>query len=259
MKLVFVILLFACQSGSLLGQSSPLRTVYLDERLIFLATDENSDQIDLVVLRTRAGTAGTFGNLANCVGQTLMCSVPTLTPVPATLSLADVFVHPACTVPCYQGIIPRVTTAAGLETILSSNGVSYTTAPLGREQRLIIYTFTAFPQSPFILNEQDSISVDVTGGLVDAIYIRLNDVTANTVLETFGAPTAITTGSEVSSYIIYVQHGLVFPVLHDTHSVEFVFVHEPGVNSLRTQYFLERGTCDETSGLCAIATATPVP
>lgn len=175
--------------------------------------------------------------------------------------LSDLFSEPDCFSICWLGIkIGDLETA--MVSKLSAANIRYEKNALGLSEDLFTYGVTAGYTHPLI-NASKPIVIIVSAGEVVNITMFLQNISLNEVVATYGAPKQLVKSGDSSVALAYPHYGIAFMVLQtDPNMIDRVnMTSEQGIERgyLDNPYFPEFESCNSTSPLCLISTATPGP
>lgn len=172
-------------------------------------------------------------------------------------TLLELLSAPSCSIACFLGIEPGVTTKSEMEAILNERGIAYESHPIGRGGHITSYNLSFDNLSPFINSTGIPTPAGVMLGddIVEQIDISLINVTVSDVLAAYGAPEVV--GKTGAFVLVYPSRGLVFFISRtDPTVVDLVYIR----TQVSTQaVFGDVAPCVDQPIICNIQTATAVP
>jgi len=242
--------------------------VYPEYGLVFLVSpDETNVHIVFIIpAGFDSRRLSLYLDSGTCSGSAAICGIPTatptvtttLTPTPATPTLLELLSAPSCSIACFLGIEPGVTTKSEMEAILNERGIAYEFYPIGRGGHITSYNLSINNLSPFMPNSTGNSTpagVMLGDDIVEQVDISLINVTVSDVLAAYGAPEVV--GKTGAFVLVYPSRGLVFFISRtDPTVVDLVYIR----TQVSTQgVFGEVAPCVDQPIICNIQTATAVP
>jgi len=246
--------------------------VYPEYGLVFLVSPDETHVYIVFIIPAGFDSRrlSLYLDSGTCSGSAAICGIPTatptvtttLTPTPATPTLLELLSAPSCSIACFLGIEPGMTTQVDLESILSGLNIQYDVSPIGLEGNTFDYSFNPHNNWPYVGNNQRSIGILVGDGIVFQMIVPLADVPIDTILDQYGPPDGIVGPSE-NRLLLYASYGLAFFVSRTDSTVVtsawfstqdgivYAFVDNPNYPDVQP--------CTQPANLCAIETSTPSP
>jgi hypothetical protein len=171
-----------------------------------------------------------------------------------TPTLPDMISDENCSIACYMGIEPGVTTRTELIAFFEENRTNHQVSYIGLQAPLYVYDFAPERGTPLVRYGEYAIGVNVAGTYVEDIFIPLDEVSVTDILEWYGSPAKITKPGDHAFEMLYPELGLSFTILDEaTTMIDFLTIR----TITRTNLLMDVSNlhpCTEPANLCAIET-----